>query len=232
MNKEIRDKMLEQIEARQAINKLAANCKPEDRSRAIDRLDKIDQQLAELLAKQPDEKPTPIELRSRVKLGKYLHGVVQERVLDGAEGELRQELNLSDEAIPLEAMLDLEDRADIVSPQNAAGQALPSGAININTGPMLNRVFKQTDTAFLRISMPTVPAGERRYPVMTAGTTAAMVARGASQDAGPARFDVVDAQPHRLAAKYVFDLEGVAELGGAVEPIRYCAAARVYLFNQ
>ena len=157
-------------------------------------------------------------MRDRISLGRYLTGVAEQRALDGAEGELRAELNLSDQAIPLEAMLPTpEERADAVSPQTTAGAALPAGTINVNTGPMLTRVFTATDTAFLRVAMPMVPAGERRYPVMTGGTTAAMVARGAQQDAGAAKFEVVDATPHRLTGRYVLDLEGVAEMGGLLE---------------
>ena len=222
MNKELRTAMLEQIEARQALNKLPDDAAVEDRTAALGKLNDIDQKVADLLAKDEEKAQAPMELRSQIKLAKYLHAFAQDKSVDGVEAELRQELNLSDNALPVEALLemDLENRADQVSPQTqdtSKNDQLASGAINRTTGPMLNRVFKQTDSAFLGISMPTVPAGERRYPVMTAGTTAAMVARGAQQDAGPARFDVVDATPNRLSARYVFDLEGVAELGGLLE---------------
>jgi len=220
MNKELKEAMLKQIEARQALNKMDAKAKPEERASMVETLNKADQLVAELLAKQEDKTTAPIELRHQIKLGRYLHAFAKDAVADGPEQELRQELKLTDDALPLEALLDLEDRADQVSPQTAdatKNQQLASGAINRTTGPMLNRVFKATDSAFLGVQMPTVPPGERRYPVMTAGTTAAMVARGAQQDAGPARFDVVDANPHRLSARYVFDLEGVAELGGLLE---------------
>ena len=221
MEPKLREALVKQIEARQALNNLAEDCKAEERQAAIDTLNTTDQSVADLLSETPAQ--APIELRSKIKLGRYLHAFAQDKAADGAEAELRQELNLSDNALPLEALADLADleqRADQVSPQTqdtSKNDQLASGAVNRTTGPMLTRVFKQTDSAFLGVSMPTVPAGERRYPVMTAGTTAAMVARGAQQDAGPARFDVVDANPHRLSARYVFDLEGVAELGGLLE---------------
>ena len=222
MNKELRTAMLEQIEARQALNKLPQDTAPEERSAALGKLNDLDQKVADLLAKDEAPAQAPQELRSQIKLAKYLHAFAQDKAVDGVEAELRQELNLSENALPVEALMeiDVEQRADQVSPQTkdtTKNDQLASGAINRTTGPMLNRVFKQTDTAYLGISMPTVPAGERRYPVMTAGTTAAMVARGSQQDAGPARFDVVDATPNRLSARYVFDLEGVAELGGLLE---------------
>lgn len=216
MTPELRAALLAQVEARQALNTLAPDAKEEERSAAVAKLNEADQKVAELLSAEPSAAPP--ELRDRISLGRYLRGIAEERALDGAEGELRTELNLSDQAVPLEAMLPtVEERADAVSPQNAAGAALPSGDINRTTGPLLTRVFTETDSAFLGIPMPMVPAGERRYPVMVDGTDASMQARGAGPDAAAAKFDIVDVNPHRLTGRYVFDLEGVAEMGGLLE---------------
>ena len=216
MNPELRAALLAQVEARQALNALAEDATPEDRSPALAKLNEADQKVAELLSAEPST--APAELRDRISLGRYLHAIARDAVPDGAEAELRQELHLSDQAIPLEALLPTaEERADAISPQDSAGDPLGSGAINLSTGPLLTRVFTATDTAFLGVSMPSVPAGERRYPVMTAGTSASMQARGAGPDAGAAKFEVVDANPHRLTGRYAFDLEGVAEMGGLLE---------------
>ena len=216
MNPELRAALLAQVEARQALNALADDATTEDRSAAIEALNAADQAVAELLSAETVEAPP--ELRDRISLGRYLQGIAEQRALDGAEGELRTELHLSDQAIPIDVLLPtVEERQDAVSPQTSGGDALPSGTINLSTGPMLGRVFTQTDAAFLGVSMPMVPAGERRYPVMVDGTAASMQARGASPDAGAAKFDVVDANPHRLTGRYVLDLEGVAEMGGLLE---------------
>lgn len=216
MTPELRAALLAQVEARQALNALAQDATPEDRAAAVAKLNEADQKVAEILSATPTEAPT--ELRDRISLGRYLHAIARDAVPDGAEAELRQELHLSDQAIPLEALLPTaEERADAISPQDSAGDPLASGTINLSTGPLLTRVFTATDTAFLGVSMPSVPAGERRYPVMTAGTSASMQARGAGPDAGAAKFEVVDANPHRLTGRYAFDLEGVAEMGGLLE---------------
>lgn len=215
MNEELRLALLEQAEARAAYNAVAED-DADGLAEARSRLDEADAAVIGLL--QEEHAEAPAELRDRISLGRYLMGIAEQRTLDGAEQELRQELGLSEQAIPLEALLPTpEERADAISPQNAAGQPLASGAINVTTGPLLNRVFTQTDAAFLGIAMPAVPPGERRYPVMVDGTTAAMQARGSSPDAGAAKFDMVDANPHRLTGRYVLDLEGVAELGGLLE---------------
>ena len=216
MNEELRNALLAQVEARQAVNALADDADEVEVRAARDALADADQAVAELLSATPAAAPE--ELRDRISLGRYLGGIAEQRTLDGAEGELRQELGLSDEAVPLEAIMPTrEERADAISPQDAAGDALGSGAINLTTGPMLSRVFTQTDAAFLGVAMPMVPAGERRYPVMVGGTTAAMQGRGDQPDAGAAKFSVVDANPHRLTGRYIMDLEGVAEMGGLLE---------------
>ena len=230
MNETLRAALLAQVEARQALNALPAEATDEDRAAGVAALNEADQRVAELLAETPADAPE--ELRDRVSLGRYLTGIAEQRALDGAEGELRTEIGLSDQAIPLECLLPTpEERADAVSPQNATGQPLPSGAINLTTGPLLNRVFTETDTAYLGIAMPMVPPGERRYPVMTGGTTASMQARAGEPDAGAARFDVVDANPHRLTGRYVLDLEGVAEMGGLLESTLRADLRRVMGFQ-
>jgi len=218
MNEELRAALREQTEARQAHNALRDDAQEPEVRAAEARIAAADQAVVEALetSTTPAE---PHELRDRISLGRYLAALAEDRVVDGAEAELRTELGLSDQAIPLEAMLPTpEERADAVSPQDTAGNALAFGTVNQTTGPMLNRVFTATDTAFLGVAMPMVPAGERVYPVMTDGTAAGMVARSAeAPDAGAAKFSVVNATPHRLSGRYVFDLEGVATLGGMLE---------------
>lgn len=219
MQETLRTALTAQCEARQAVNALAADATDEDRNAAVKAMQDADQAVIDALSAEGDTTDEPRELRSRIRLVRYLDGIAKQRILDGAEGELRAELNLSDQAIPLEALapMDHEVRQDEVSPQTTGGDALPSGTINLSTGPLMRRVFTQTDAAFLNVAMPTVPPGERRYPVMTDGTTAAMQARGASPSAGAAKFAVVDATPHRLTGRYILDLEGIAEMGDALE---------------
>lgn len=216
MNPKLLAALREQTEARQAYNALTEEAAEADVAAADARVAAADQAIIEALELPANAPP---ELRDRISLGRYLHAFAEDRIADGAEAELRQELKLSDQAVPLEAMLPLpEDRADNISPQGTDGNALSIGAVNQTSGPLLTRVFTATDTAFLGVAMPTVPAGERVYPVMTDGTSPGMVARGsAGADAGAAKFAVVNASPHRLTGRYVFDLEGVATLGGLLE---------------
>lgn len=216
MNEDLRSAFRNQVEARQAFNALGEDATEAQVNEARHKLYEADKKILELL-----EKPAtaPAELRSEIRLSRYVGAIAEERALDGVEAELNQELKLAENMVPLEALEPLvEERADVISPQNAAGNAqLASGAVNVSTGPILSRVFTQTDARFLGVPMPMVPPGKRVYPVMVKGTTAAMQARGSGPDAGGAQFDVVNATPHRLTGRYVFDLEGVAELGGMLE---------------
>ena len=220
MNPEIREAFLAQIEARNKLNELPDDATAETRQEAIKALKDADADLKDAIEALDEnlEQRKVQPLADRVSLSRYMQHIVEQRQIDGAEAELRAEHKLSDQAIPLEALAaPVEERADAISPQNAGGQALPSGTINITTANILSRVFTRTDTAFLGVAMPGVAAGQRRYPVMVDGTTAAMQERGGSPDAGAAKFDVVDATPHRLTGRYVLDIEGLAEMGGALE---------------
>ena len=215
MNETLRAALRAQAEARAAYNGLPDDAEAAEVETRRAAVEAADQAVIEAL---DETASAPAELRDRISLGRYMAAIAAEGVADGAEAELRTELGLADNAVPLEALLPTpEERADAVSPQDADGNALAFGTVNTTTGPMLNRVFTATDAAFLGVAMPGVPAGERVYPVMTDGTTASMQARGAEPDAGAAKFSVVNATPHRLTGRYVFDLEGVAELGGLLE---------------
>ena len=218
MNDELRAALTAQTETRQAFNALPDDAEESAVTEARNALNDADAALLAALEKAGATE-APEELRERVSLGNYMTTVVHDRALAGPEKELNAELRLQDNVVPIEALeSQIETRADAISPQNAAGAALPAGTVNTTTAPILSRVFTRTDAAFLGVGMPMVPPGERVYPVMTTGTSAAMQARGAKPDAGAAKFDVVNATPNRLTGRYVFDLEGVAELGAVLEP--------------
>lgn len=218
MNRAMREALRRQAECRQAWNALDENADDAAVTEARNALEAADQAVLEALDALDHDDGAPAELRDRISLARYMDAVVHEREADGAEAELRAELRLADNAIPLEALLPTaEERADAISPQDSGGDPLAFDTVYTTTGPMLTRLFTATDAAFLGVAMPTVPPGERVYPVMTDGTTAAMQARGDKPDAGAAKFSVVNATPHRLTGRYVFDLEGVATLGGLLE---------------
>lgn len=165
------------------------------------------------------------ELRSRFSVTRVLTAVSNDVRLDGAEREYLDHLNIDgDNAIPLDLLCrarqdsGVEVRADAVSPQTTGGDMVASGAAGaITPAAILGRVFEGSDMDFLRVSMPTVDAGVRRYPVLVSGASAAAKTRGADTDAAAAKFSIFDAKPKRHTARYLFDLEGVMEFGDGLE---------------
>ena len=59
--------------------------------------------------------------------------------------------------------------------------------------------------------MPTVPAGETLYPILSAGHTPAMTAAGTAHDATAATFATVTAEPKRLTGRYLVRIEDMAK---------------------
>ena len=220
MNDKLRKALKAQIEARAAYNALPGDAE-ESRINELRRA-AADADAAVVAALSEPATPAPLELRERVSVGRYLGAVANGQVLsDGAEAELRKELRMSDETIPIEAFAPRrsEHRADAISPQDADGNAIDSGEINTDTFPILRRVFEQTDIAWLGAAMPMVAAGAQRFPVLVGGTTGAYKERNTAIDAGAAKFDVVDAKPRRVSARYVWSLHDQMEFGQELEAV-------------
>ena len=72
----------------------------------------------------------------------------------------------------------------------------------------------------LGVSMDVVPTGQALYTVMTAGTSAAMVAKGAEHDGTAASFSPYTLSPLRLTCDYVWSWEDSAQLIGMEEALR------------
>ena len=97
------------------------------------------------------------ELRSlagQANLGTIFHAVLEHRAVDGAERELQQHFDLTDNQVPL--ML-LEQRAATAAP----------GDVGAQQQEILTPVFAQACAAFLGVPMPRVAVGDSVYPVLT-----------------------------------------------------------------
>ena len=143
----------------------------------------------------------------------------------GKESEIRAKL-LGDEAragqVPFEMLLppgDAEQRADDATTVAAAVKTQGTQA------SVLERVFTRTIAARLLVSMPSVPVGSANYPIMTAGTTAAMKNPGVAQDAAAASFTGYTLDPKRLTARYLFRIEDQYKLKGYEAVLRRDLAA-------
>ena len=228
MNKEFLEAQKRMLEAR-----LALDVDPEGlddkakESRASDQnlLDHVNKELADLekRSKQdPDKTPDVIELEkrhaeltSKVSLGSYLKHYGTGTPIPGgsAEAELNQELRMdNDFSVPLEALAPpaIEKRADTVTTVSA-------GDFGVDTDSVLGRIFDGSDAAFLGVSFPSVPAGQKTYPVLTAGASGGMRSKGAVIDAEAATIAVVDVNATRASGRYVFSIEDLAHFSAELE---------------
>ena len=155
-------------------------------------------------------------IESRAEFRNALHAVVNDRSITGAEAELQQACGLGGHQVPWEMIAprrEAEHRADAVS-------AAPSNSHLIQHG-ILARVFARSATMTLGVAMPMVPVGDQNYPVITAGSDGAVLAKDASVgDAGAATVTANTLTPKRFQVEYIFRREDAARLMGLEEALR------------
>lgn len=155
-----------------------------------------------------------------VELRAFLQEAATGVPTDGASAEFRQHL-FGDKArpglVPFEALLPIEHRADVVT-------AAPA-EVGLTSHSVMERVFADTASAYLGVSMPSVGVGESVYPVMTGGTSAQMLAKSTAVEAAAATFTTTTLAPIRLTARYLFGVEDAARMSGMEEILRRDMAA-------
>ena len=160
----------------------------------------------------PETRAT-VQLLRESRMSAFMDAAIGGRTVEGREAELMDALSIENAvgAFPLrlldtryDALPDgVESRQDVATSLAAAGDET-----TVNTRPWLDRVFvEDSSAAFLGVTRESVPAGDRRAVVVTAGTTAAAVARGAKQDAAAFTISTVDVEPRRMSAAYLFRSE-------------------------
>ena len=149
------------------------------------------------------------ELRGKVEFRNYLNAALAGiPVIGGAELELNQHLGIPTGQFPLDILgVALEQRA------------LRDGDAQGNQQTWLDRVFAETASARLGITMPTVPAGVAAYPVMSAGGSGAQ--RGRTQAAAESTytFTVTELKPTRHAVHGIYSIEDELRLPGMADAI-------------
>ena len=175
MTEKLRRIMTRQSEVREALNAETAKENPED-STLTDLRGKaqgIEGELREALqdtadGDEVDGNLTPVvdseererrEIRSRAKLTTYLSSCANGLPLDGAESEYAAANGCSG-AMPL-SMLEPPDHREIETRAITAGQDVPAGSQS-----PIPYVFRETISARLGVSFPSVPVGQKSYPVL------------------------------------------------------------------
>ena len=151
-----------------------------------------------------------LELRSKVRMGRYVVAAMENRSVDGAEGELNAAVGIGANRFPLELLAPPERRV-AAGPEDRAVTA-----VDTQTMPRtwLDRLFAETAAMRLGITMESVPAGSASFPVTTAGASAAQ--RGKDQAAADTAWTVgvVEMKPKRNAATLKFSIEDTARIPG------------------
>ena len=149
------------------------------------------------------------ELRGQVEFRNYvnaaLHGLP---VIGGPALEYNQHLGIDAGYFPLDIMgMTLEQRAK------------RDGDAEGNQASWLDRVFAETASARLGITMPTVPAGVAAYPTMTAGGAGAQ--RGREQATAESTYTVAvsEIKPTRHAVHGIYSIEDELRLPGMAAAI-------------
>ena len=162
------------------------------------------------------------KLRNKAKLGRFLQAAAGgDGPRDGPEKELREAEGHTDARILPWCMLDPrkdQENGDV----RQAADAATSAPANVGRSQemILGRVFANTAASFLGVMMPSVPVGERVYPVISSGAEGETLAKGSAKDAEQAAFEVRVLSPKRLHARYIFRTEDSAAFQGLESALR------------
>lgn len=162
-----------------------------------------------------------VDLRNSIECRNYLAAATADRPVAGREAEFNKEVKLDERAtMPWEALVP-PDEADTKPAESRADVAVnvPDEIIGKPRMTVIERVLIDTDSMFCGVSMPAVSAGEPNYPVMTAGASGGMAAKGAAQDAETTTFTGHTVEPSRAQARYLFSVEDQAKFGNDLESV-------------
>ena len=149
-----------------------------------------------------------LELRSKVRMGRYVQAAIENRSVDGAEGELNAAVGIGANRFPLELL------APPVEARAVEDRATTSVDTMTTPRRWLDRLFNETAAMHLGVTMESVPVGSASYPVTTAGASAAQ--RGKSEAATDAAWTVgvTELKPKRNAVRLLFSIEDAARIPG------------------
>ena len=154
------------------------------------------------------------ELIEKANVGAIMLSALEHRSTTGAERELQTEFGIAENVIPL-AMLETRAAGDPAAIP-AAGSRPATGA------PIVPFVFPDGASAFMGVSQPTVPTGDRTYTVMAKQGTVGTPAKAASQAItdGTGAFVGTSLTPSRIQAAFVYNREDAATLPGLDSALR------------
>ena len=146
------------------------------------------------------------ELREGSSVGEIFAAAVERREPEGATRELQTELEIGPHQVPLELLRLPVERRDVTP-----------GATNVGASeePVIMPVFATGDAAFLGVDMPSVPAGDAVFPVLTTRPTVGgphTDSTSVSETTGAFSSEVL--KPSRLQASFFYRRTDAARFAG------------------
>ena len=157
------------------------------------------------------------ELRSlyeNADLGNIFVAAFEKRSTSGAERELQSHFGLGSHEIPLDMLREPDGGIE----RRAA--ATITGDVGISQSPHIGYVYPKSVGAFLGVRQPTVPVGERSYPVLVTPATVHAPAKKAQAAETTGEFEVETLAPRRLQASFKYTREDAAAFGGMSDALR------------
>ena len=184
------------------------------------------EKLMMVLDEDPEDEPPSedseaselLQLYQQADLARYIQLGAEEKPFDGVEAELNAALKTAADAIPIGLLLRTDERRPNDEELADAITAITTET-TVNTSPIAARVFKQTAAGMMGFQMPTVGPGKQRYPYLSGGGSAEVVARGASVESVAATIANVDVSPVAMQGSYVFDKDTILQNGAEVRTL-------------
>ena len=170
---------------------------------------------------QATEKTTEPERRewdallARARLGAFVDAAVKGSTVTGAEAEVRQELGLAADQLPLDLLAppQLERRADTATPIPTTQQQ--------NQQTIAGRVFASTvANQMLGVEFPTVAAGTPVYPILATAPTPGMKADDTAVESTAGSFTTASVEPERITGRVSFRGKDTVRFIGLEQALR------------
>ena len=149
-----------------------------------------------------------LELRAKVRMGRYVQAAIENRSVDGAESELNAAVGIGANRFPLELL------APPVEARAVEDRATTSVDTMTTPRRWLDRLFNETAAMHLGVTMESVPVGSASYPVTTAGASAAQRDKTEAATDAAWTVGVTELKPKRNAVRLLFSIEDAARIPG------------------
>ena len=147
-----------------------------------------------------------LKLRSEYSVGRVMQSAADSTALQGVEAEYNAEYSLDGASFP----------AHILTRAVTPGPA----TTGVNAQEIAPAVFAQSLAAFLGVAMPTVPAGDAAFPVLSTSVTAGVKAKSVTSAETAGAVTLASIEPRRCTGSFRVRLEDTYRLPTLEDALR------------